>query len=182
MEKKDDRTFGERVADNVAEFAGSWKFIMITSLILMGWIVFNSIEAFKPYHFDIYPFILLNLVLSFIAAFQAPFIMMSQNRAEKKQDIAYRAIFLELKELMEQDIAHEEEIKYLEREIHNSVEKLVTTQIKLLDALHTAIKLGQITSEGVAEVLEHLEEEEKELTEIHEHLHEKEDNTNYNPD
>jgi uncharacterized membrane protein len=159
VEKKDDRTFGERTADNVATFAGSWKFIIIFFSILVVWITINSIEFISPGHFDPYPFILLNLVLSFVAAFQAPFIMMSQNRSEKKQDMAYRAIFIELKELVEQDIGHEEEIKLLEKQIKNGVDKLIVTQNKLLEALHHAVKLGQITSEGVAEVLEHLEEE-----------------------
>ncbi len=159
VKKNDDRTFGDRIADDVAEFAGSWKFIIIFGSILAAWIIFNSLEIFQPYHFDPQPFILLNLVLSFIAAFQAPFIMMSQNRSEKKQDAAYREIFLELKELVEQDIAHEEEIKGLERQIQTDLERLIATQNKLLEALHQVSKLGQLTSEGVAEVLEHLEEE-----------------------
>jgi uncharacterized membrane protein len=155
----DDRTFGERIADDVATFAGSWKFIILFGTILLSWIVFNSLEYLKPYHFDPYPFILLNLVLSFVAAFQAPFIMMSQNRSEKKQDIAYRTIFIELKELLEQDIAHEEEIKGLERQIQTDLERLIATQNKLLEALSQAVKIGQLTSEGIAEVLEHLEDE-----------------------
>ncbi len=159
MPLRDDRTFGERIADDIAEFAGSWKFILLFGSILAGWIVFNSIAALSDYHFDPYPFILLNLVLSFIAAFQAPFIMMSQNRAEKKQDIAYRAIFLELKELVEQDIAHEEEIESLSHQIKEDVKFLAATQAKLLAELQ---KIGKITIEGVAEVLEHLEEEENE--------------------
>jgi uncharacterized membrane protein len=166
----DDRTFGERIADDVAEFAGSWKFIILFGCILLAWIIFISLEFLKPYHFDPYPFILLNLVLSFVAAFQAPFIMMSQNRTEKKQDTAYREIFTELKELVEQDIAHEEEIKGLEKQIQTDLERLIATQNKLLDALHHAVTLGQLTSEGVAEVLEHLEDEEKELEDIHGHL------------
>lgn len=159
MKNEDDRTFGERIADDVAGFAGSWKFIIIFGTILASWIVFNSLEILQPYHFDPYPFILLNLLLSFIAAFQAPFIMMSQNRSEKKQDIAYRTIFIELKELVEQDIEHEQEIKHLEKEIRMDLDKLIATQKQLLESLHQAIKLGQLTSEGVAEVLEHLEEE-----------------------
>lgn len=149
----------------MAEFAGSWKFIILFGSLLACWIAFNSLEIFQPYHFDPYPFILLNLLLSFVAAFQAPFIMMSQNRSEKKQDIAYRAIFIELKELVEQDIAHEEEIKGLERQIQSDLERLIATQNKLLEALHHAVTLGQLTSEGVAEVLEHLEEDEHEIHE-----------------
>lgn len=165
MVKNDDRTFGERVADSVAVFAGSWKFIITFGTILANWVLFNLLEFLTPHHFDPAPFILLNLILSFVAAFQAPFIMMSQNRAEKKQDIAYRAIFMELKELVEQDIAHEEEIKCLEEQIRRDVDRLIVTQNKLLEALHHAVNLGQLTSEGVAEVLEHLEDEEKEIHE-----------------
>lgn len=123
MRKTDDRTFGEKVADNVAGFAGSWKFIIMFFSMLVVWIILNSIEAISQSSFDPYPFILLNLVLSFVAAFQAPFIMMSQNRSEKKQDIAYRAIFIELKELLEQDIGHEEEIKCLEKQIKQDVDR-----------------------------------------------------------
>ncbi|MBI2252334.1 MAG: DUF1003 domain-containing protein [Armatimonadetes bacterium] len=76
-------TFGERIADKVADFGGSWKFIIIFGIILTLWIIINSIILiWKP--FDPYPFILLNLVLSCIAAMQAPVIMMSQNRQEAK--------------------------------------------------------------------------------------------------
>ena len=159
MQHKDNRTFGERIADDVALFAGSWKFIILFGTILCCWIIINCIYAFGS-PFDPYPFILLNLVLSFVAAFQAPFIMMSQNRAEKKQDAAYREIFMELKELLEQDITHEQEIEFLEHQIKEDVNRLVQTQNKLLEALHQAITLGQITSQGVEEVLEHLEEDE----------------------
>ncbi|WAC07821.1 MAG: DUF1003 domain-containing protein [Thermodesulfobacteriota bacterium] len=76
-------TIGERVADKVAEFGGSWGFITTFTVVIVGWIIMNSIVLFlRP--FDPYPFILLNLVLSCVAAFQAPIIMMSQNRQEAK--------------------------------------------------------------------------------------------------
>lgn len=76
-------TFGQRIADKVAEFGGSWNFIISFGIILVIWVTANSIALFmKP--FDPYPFILLNLVLSSLAAFQAPIIMMSQNRQEAK--------------------------------------------------------------------------------------------------
>jgi len=78
-----DRTFGERLADQVAGFGGSWVFIGTFFGLLMLWIVLNSVQlAGAP--FDPYPFILLNLVLSCLAAIQAPIIMMSQNRQEAK--------------------------------------------------------------------------------------------------
>lgn len=81
---EEELTFGERMSDNFAKFAGSWTFIIIFTLILIIWIIVNSILK-KP--FDTYPFILLNLILSCVAALQAPIIMMSQNRQEKKDRV-----------------------------------------------------------------------------------------------
>jgi uncharacterized membrane protein len=75
-------TLGQRIADQVAATMGSWPFIITQSTILLGWIILN-IAAWMN-HWDPYPFILLNLALSFQAAYAAPFIMMSQNR---QQDI-----------------------------------------------------------------------------------------------
>lgn len=75
-------SFGDRMADQVAAFGGSWKFILIFTAILFTWIVINSVLAKSA--FDPYPFILMNLILSTIAALQAPVIMMSQNRQEMK--------------------------------------------------------------------------------------------------
>ncbi|MDF3811823.1 MULTISPECIES: DUF1003 domain-containing protein [Rhodopseudomonas] len=77
------RTFGERVADHVAEFGGSWSFIISFFVVLIGWIGFNAWATTRDV-FDPYPFILLNLVLSCLAAIQAPIIMMSQRRQEAK--------------------------------------------------------------------------------------------------
>ena len=77
----DDRTIGQRVADRVAAFGGSWTFIGLFAAVLVGWVVLNSIVlARRGDPFDPYPYILLNLFLSMIAAIQAPIIMMSQNR------------------------------------------------------------------------------------------------------
>lgn len=76
-------SLGNRAADKVAEFGGSWKFIILFSSVLIIWIIINTAFLLqKP--FDPYPFILLNLVLSCLAAIQAPIIMMSQNRQEAK--------------------------------------------------------------------------------------------------
>jgi uncharacterized membrane protein len=79
----DRRTTGERVADLVADFGGSWKFIISFIAVLLLWIAFNIWAATQAV-FDPYPFILLNLVLSCVAALQAPIIMMSQKRQEAK--------------------------------------------------------------------------------------------------
>src|SRR5215831_12073153 len=76
-------TFGERVADHVAEFGGSWRFIISFAVILTVWIGVNSLALLRE-PFDPFPYILLNLVLSCLAAIQAPVIMMSQNRQEAK--------------------------------------------------------------------------------------------------
>lgn len=75
-------TFGQKAADAIAKFAGSWAFIFSFVGVLAAWMVINIILAAKA--FDPYPFILLNLVLSCVAAIQAPLIMMSQNRQEEK--------------------------------------------------------------------------------------------------
>lgn len=72
------KTFGERMADKVAEFGGSWTFIIMFMAFLIAWALFNTVLAMRA--FDPYPFIFLNLILSMIAALQAPIIMMSQNR------------------------------------------------------------------------------------------------------
>jgi uncharacterized membrane protein len=79
-------TAGQRIADTVAATMGSWNFIIIQSVILIVWIVLNLVAFIQ--HWDPYPFILLNLALSFQAAYAAPFIMMSQNR---QQDIDRQA-------------------------------------------------------------------------------------------
>lgn len=82
-EYEKDLTTGDRLSDRMADFGGSWTFITIFGVVLLGWIVLNSIVfAAKP--FDPYPFILLNLILSCLAAIQAPVILMSQNRQEAK--------------------------------------------------------------------------------------------------
>ena len=75
-------TLGQRAADAIARFAGSWAFIFAFTGVLILWMVINTILASNA--FDPYPFILLNLVLSCVAAIQAPLLMMSQNRQEEK--------------------------------------------------------------------------------------------------
>jgi len=77
------RTLGERLSDQLAAFGGSWTFILIFFAVLVTWMAFNVVAVAKDI-FDPYPFILLNLVLSCLAAIQAPIIMMSQNRQEAK--------------------------------------------------------------------------------------------------
>lgn len=85
LEFEDKRTFGERLADRIAKFGGSWTFIIIFGCVLAAWVILNSIIlASRGDTFDPYPYILLNLFLSMLAALQAPVIMMSQNRQSAK--------------------------------------------------------------------------------------------------
>lgn len=83
-EEDERRTMGDKLADKVTEIAGSWGFIVGFCIFLIVWMIINTIMIVK---FDEYPFILLNLILSCIAALQAPIIMMSQNRAAKKDSL-----------------------------------------------------------------------------------------------
>lgn len=84
FDKAEKRTLGEKVADKITEFVGSWKFIIGFCIFLFLWMILNTYFIFTV---DPYPFILLNLILSCIAAIQAPIIMMSQNREAKKESI-----------------------------------------------------------------------------------------------
>jgi len=84
-EFSDRRTLGEQLADRVAAFGGSWRFIGLFAAVLVAWVVLNSVVLARRHDaFDPYPYILLNLFLSMLAAIQAPVIMMSQNRQAAK--------------------------------------------------------------------------------------------------
>ncbi|MFY8115406.1 MAG: DUF1003 domain-containing protein [Rhabdaerophilum sp.] len=114
--------FGERVADKVAALVGSWRFIIIQSVILALWILANIVAYWQ--HWDPYPFILLNLVLSFQAAYTAPIIMMSQNRQaqidRKEAENDYR---VNVKAELEIELLHEKIDALREQEIL----RLITT-------------------------------------------------------
>jgi CRP/FNR family cyclic AMP-dependent transcriptional regulator len=86
VEEAEQLTIGQRIADHVASFGGSWTFIILFSAVIGIWITLNTVALLK-HVFDPYPYILLNLVLSTLAAFQAPVIMMSQNRQAAKDRI-----------------------------------------------------------------------------------------------
>ena len=84
-------TFGQRLADKISSFGGSWTFIILFFVVLISWMMINTLYFVSPKEaFDPYPFILLNLVLSSLAALQSPIIMMAQNRqtAKDRMDIA----------------------------------------------------------------------------------------------
>ncbi len=78
-------TFGQRIADKIADFGGSWTFIIFFFIILFTWVLLNTVLLYTKY--DPYPFILLNLVLSCLAAIQAPVILMAQNRQAERDRI-----------------------------------------------------------------------------------------------
>ena len=86
----DEASFGQRAADAVARFGGSWRFIILFLLVLVAWITLNAFLLLKAgsKSFDPYPFILLNLMLSMVAALQAPVILMSHNRQGEKDRAA----------------------------------------------------------------------------------------------
>jgi len=128
--------FGERISDKVASFGGSWKFIVSFSLILVIWIIINSLVLlFKP--FDPFPFILLNLILSCVAAMQAPVIMMSQNRQEKKDRIRSENDYkINLKSEIEIRTLHEK-VDHLLLDQWSKMMRIQEMQIEILEEIRT---------------------------------------------
>ena len=136
---KDILTSGQSVSDKVARFGGSWKFIILFSIILTVWIVFNVVAP-KKYDFDPYPFILMNLILSCIAAMQAPIIMMSQNRQEEKdRQRAKNDYMINLKSELEVRILHEK-IDHLILHQQQDMMEIQQTQLEMLNEVNQALK------------------------------------------
>ena len=121
-DKNEKVSFGQKAADAVAKFAGSWAFIFSFVAVMVIWMVVNIILGTKA--FDAYPFILLNLVLSCIAAIQAPLIMMSQNRQEAKD-----------RKRAENDYRVNLKSEFLIDELYKKLEQVSETQKKLLKML-----------------------------------------------
>jgi uncharacterized membrane protein len=127
-------TFGERLSDRIAEFGGSWKFLISFGAVLFIWIVVNGVVLVTQ-AFDPYPFILLNLILSCLAAVQAPIIMMSQNRAEARDRLrAENDYKVNLKAELEIRHLHEK-IDHLLRRQYNRLFEIQQIQIELLQEL-----------------------------------------------
>jgi uncharacterized membrane protein len=127
-------TFGERLSDHIAEFGGSWKFLIMFGAVLIGWIVLNALLLLNR-GFDPYPFILLNLILSCLAAVQAPIIMMSQNRAEARDRLrADNDYKVNLKAELEIRHLHEK-IDHLLRRQYNRLFEIQQIQIELLQEI-----------------------------------------------
>jgi len=100
-------TFGQKLADNIAGFGGSWKFIILFAIFIFVWMLINVVFLLNK-AFDPYPFILLNLILSCLAALQAPVIMMSQNRQEEKdRERSKQDYMVNLKSELEIRMLHE---------------------------------------------------------------------------
>ena len=127
-------TFGERLSDHIASFGGSWRFIILFGAVLFGWIILNAILLLNR-GFDPYPFILLNLILSCLAAIQAPIIMMSQNRAEARDRLrAENDYKVNLKAELEIRHLHEK-IDHLLRRQYNRLFEIQQIQIELLEEI-----------------------------------------------
>ena len=120
VDKQEDatRTFGDKLADKLTEIAGSWKFIIGMIIFLLSWILLN---IFVIDNADPYPFILLNLILSCIAALQAPIIMMSQNREAKKDSLR-----------SSNDYKTDLKSELILEELHNEIKKFAANQNKIL--------------------------------------------------
>lgn len=117
--RADELSFGDRMADRLARFAGSWRFILIFMGCLAAWILLNLLMAVRA--FDPYPFILLNLLLSCVAAIQAPVIMMSQNRQEEKDRL--RAL---------NDYKTNLKSEIIVEDLHQKIDLLLTHQEKII--------------------------------------------------
>jgi len=130
-------TFGQRLADNVAAFGGSWTFISIFGVVLVIWILLNSfvLIRYSSGSFDPYPYILLNLFLSMLAAIQAPIILMSQNRQAYKDRLSAEHDFeVNLKAELEIMTLHEK-IDLLREKQWGELISIQQEQLKLLNQL-----------------------------------------------
>lgn len=110
----EEMTFGQRLADKVAEWGGSWTFVSGFALFLVAWAMLNSLLLVGQARFDPYPYIFLNLILSMLAAVQAPIIMMSQNRQAAKD---------RLQSQMDYEVNLKAEIEIME--LHGKVDRLL---------------------------------------------------------
>src|SRR5947208_15350466 len=127
-------TFGERLSDHIAEFGGSWRFLITFGVVIIVWIGANAV-LLATRAFDPYPFILLNLILSCLAAVQAPIIMMSQNRAEARDRLrADNDYKVNLKAELEIRHLHEK-IDHLLRRQYNRLFEIQQIQIELLEEI-----------------------------------------------
>jgi len=135
-------SFGERLADKVASFGGSWSFIIIFFIILIIWMGFNAWFLHNK-GFDPYPFILLNLILSCLAAIQAPIIMMSQNRQEAKdRQRAEHDYKVNLKAEVEIRMLHEK-LDHLLLHQNKRLLEIQKVEMEMLEGIEKAVREGK---------------------------------------
>jgi uncharacterized membrane protein len=128
---KDQLTLGDRIADSVSVGMGSWKFIIIQTVIIAAWIVGN---IYLLFHFDPFPFIFLNLAFSAQAAYATPIIMMSQNRAAARDKIQAEHQYEHQEKELEENTEITKEVHALAQDIHKlteSINKLLEKSDKL---------------------------------------------------
>ena len=134
----DDRTLGERVADRIASFGGSWPFIFLFLGMIAAWMVVNTLFLARVLHhhqFDPYPYIALNLALSATAGLQAPIIMMSQNRAAAR-DEALAGHHYEESQKIENIVENQRSLLEQNTEITKQVQELLTRNTDLTQKVH----------------------------------------------
>jgi uncharacterized membrane protein len=147
QEFEHDLSFGERLSDRIADFGGSWTFIILFGAVLFIWIIINSI-VLATRAFDPYPFILMNLILSCLAAIQAPIIMMSQNRAEAR-DRARAENDYKVNLKAELEIRHlHEKIDHLLRKQYHRLFEIQQIQIELLEEIGAKRRRNPPSSPG----------------------------------
>jgi len=131
-------TKGQKISDKVARFGGSWSFIILFFIVLVMWILFNSYGP-NSEKFDPYPYILMNLILSCIAALQAPIIMMSQNRQEEKD-----------RKRSENDYLIDLKAELELRSLHQKMDVLLEEQIKVIfDSLAKQLEILKKIDSGL---------------------------------
>ncbi|MBU2906266.1 DUF1003 domain-containing protein [Arenibacter algicola] len=134
-----DYSFGQRLADKVASFGGSWRFIILFGIFIIIWMVINIVFLLDK-GFDPYPFILLNLILSCLAALQAPVIMMSQNRQEEKdRERAKQDYMVNLKAELEIRILHEK-LDHLIMHQQQELLNIQQVQVEMMEDIMRQIK------------------------------------------
>jgi uncharacterized membrane protein len=135
----DHQTFGERLADRVAELGGSWGFILVFTGMLVAWVVVNTVILGRAGGFDPYPYIFLNLILSMVAALQAPVILMSQNRQAARDRLAAGLDYeINLKAEVEIMALHDK-LDHLRME---RLEAMLTAQSARIEAIGIAVGIG----------------------------------------
>ncbi|MBW1656288.1 DUF1003 domain-containing protein [Flavobacterium quisquiliarum] len=138
-DEEENRNLGQRVADKVADFGGSWTFIISFVVFITIWIASN-VYVFLDKGFDPYPFILLNLILSCVAALQAPVIMMSQNRQEEKdRNRAKKDYMINLKSELEIRLIHDK-IDHLIMHQQQELIEIQKVQIEMMNDILNQIK------------------------------------------